>query len=56
MCMISAEAATNTLLQVNKGEYKPGVFSTTNRTFTPSYPKQDKPFLLDLLLYEPRPT
>ena len=53
--MISGEEATNVLQQVNKGVYQPRVFSTTSRTFTPSYPNPPKQFELDTLYYEPKP-
>jgi len=48
--MITAEQATETLRQVNQGEYKPTVFATTSRRFTPTYPKITSVFELDLTL------
>ena len=47
--MITAEQATETLRQVNQGEYKPTVFSTTSREFTPAYPSINTEFKLDPL-------
>jgi len=53
--MITGEEATNVLLEVNRGTYKPRVFSTTSRVFTPSYPNPTREFELDPLYYEPKP-
>ena len=52
--MISGEEATNVLLEVNQGTYKPRAFSTTSRTFTPAYPNIPKPFVLDPVIHEPQ--
>ena len=49
--MISSELAVDVLIRVNRGKYKPGVYSTTNRQFELAYKNPSKEFILDPQLF-----
>jgi hypothetical protein len=49
--MISSTLAVDTLITVNKGVYTERVYSTTSRTFKPSYDTKPAGFIHDKELF-----